>query len=314
MSRGRHAEKPQEIPKPGWKDIAMRVKDEISSDHVGLIAAGVAFYGLMALFPAITALMALAGLALEPSEITRQIESFASVMPEQAAQIVIDQAVAVAGSQEGGLGLAFVLGLGLALYSASKGMGSLMEGLNVAFDEEETRGFIKLTAVKLGLTLLLIIGLLAGLGGALALPIVLDLLPLPGWLEAVLGLARWVVLAVLTLGGLAALYRWGPSREDARWRWLTPGAIAACVLWLVGSIAFSLYVGNFGSYNETFGSMAGVIVLLMWLWLSAYIVLMGGELNSEIEAQTKVDTTTGPDEPMGQRGAEKADKLGETAD
>lgn len=312
MSRGRAAETPTEIPASGWKDILLRVKDQIGKDHVGLIAAGVAFYCLLALFPAITALMALAGLVLEPAEVTQQIQSLATLIPEEAADIILTQAVAVTGSQDAGLGLAVVLGVGLALYSASKGMGSLMEGLNIAYDEVEDRGFIKVTLIKLGLTLLLIVGLVAGLGGALAVPAVLSFIDLPGWLASTLGLGRWVILGVLTLGGLAALYRWGPAREGADWRWLTPGALLACVLWLIGSLALSVYVGNFGSYNETFGSMAGVVVLLMWLWLSAYIVLLGAELNAEIEAQTTHDTTTGPDEKMGQRGAKKADHLGKT--
>jgi len=312
MARGRNADSPTRIPTSGWKDILLRVKDQIGKDHVGLIAAGVAYYGLLALFPAITALMALAGLALDPGEVTDQIESLATLIPEKAADIIQSQAVAVAGSQNTGLGLALVLGLGLALFSAARGMGSLIEGLNVVYDEEEKRGFIKLMLVKLGLTLLLIVGLIAGLGGTLAVPAVLAFVELPGWLETVLGLARWLILGVLTLGGLAALYRWGPSREEARWKWLTPGTAVACALWLIGSVALSLYVSNFGSYNETFGSMAGVIVLLIWLWLSAYVVLLGGELNAEIEAQTTRDTTTGPDAPMGERGATKADRLGKS--
>ncbi len=313
MTRGRHADRPTDIPTSGWKDVLRRVKDRIGKNHVGLIAAGVAFYGLLALFPAITALMALAGLVLEPPEVIAQIESLATLIPEQAADIIMTQGVAVVGTQKGGLGLTMILGFGLALYSASKGVGSLMEGLNIAYDEDEKRGFIKLTLARLGLTLLLIIGLVTGLGGTLAVPAVLSFVELPGGLETVLGLVRWVILGGLALGGLAALYRWGPSRENARWRWLTPGTVVACALWLVGSLGFSIYVGNFGSYNETFGAMAGVIVLLMWLWLSAYVVLMGAALNSEIEAQTARDTTTGPDTPMGARGAEKADRLGKTS-
>jgi membrane protein len=312
MTRGRDADTPTEIPAPGWKDIALRVKTAIGEDHVALIAAGVAFYGLLALFPAITALMALAGLVLDPAEVTEQIQSVATILPQQAAEIVLAQAVEVAGSQNSGLGLALVFGLGLALYSASKGMGGLMEGLNVVFDEEEDRGFMKLTLTKIGLTLLLMVGLIAGFGGTLAAPALLSFLDLPGWAQTVLGLARWAILGVLTLGGLAAVYRWGPSRENANWRWLTPGTLVACVLWLVGSVAFSLYVGNFSSYNKTFGSMAGVIVLLMWLWLSAYVVLMGAVLSSEIEAQTARDTTTGKDVAMGKRGAQKADSLGKS--
>ncbi len=314
MARGRHAEAPQEIPAKGWKDIALRVKDEVASDHVGLIAAGVAFYALLAIFPAITALMALAGLALDPPEVVAQLESMAGVLPQEAAQIVLDQAVAVAGSEEAGLGIAFLIGLLLALYSASKGMGSLIEGLNVAYDEEEERGFITLILWTLGLTLFLIVGLLLGLMATLAMPAVLNLIALPGWLETVLGLSRWVILALMTIFGLAAIYRYGPSRDAAEWRWLSPGAILACVIWMIASIGFSFYVSNFASYNESFGSMAGVIILLMWLWISAYIILLGAEFNAEIEAQTAEDTTVGRDESMGSRGAAKADKLGASSD
>ena len=151
-----------------------------------------------------------------------------------------------------------------------------------------------------------------GLLAALAVPAILDFLTLPGWLETVLSLSRWVILALMTVGGLAVVYRYGPSRDHAEWRWLSPGAITACVIWLVASVGFSVYVSNFGSYNESFGSMAGVIILLMWLWISAYIVLLGAELNAEIEAQTTEDTTTGTDEPLGERGAEKADHLGQS--
>lgn len=311
MARGRNAETPTEIPAKGWKDIALRVKAELASDHVGLIAAGVAFYALMAIFPAITALMALGGLVLEPAEVTAQLESLAELMPKEAAQIILDQAVAVAGSEEAGLGLAFVLGLVLAIYSASKGMGSLMEGLNVAYDEQETRGFIAKTLWTLALTVFLIVGLILGLLAALAVPAVLGLIALPDWLETLLALSRWVILALMTVGGLAVLYRYGPSRDDAEWKWLSPGAIAACIIWIAASVGFSIYVSNFGSYNESFGSMAGVIILLMWLWISAFIVLLGAELNAETEAQTRTDTTVGPDQPMGTRGAEKADNLGE---
>ncbi len=309
MARGRQADSPAAIPAKGWKDIALRVKDEVGNDHVGLMAAGVAFYALLAIFPAITALMALAGLVLDPSEVTAQLQTFTSLMPQQAAQIILDQAVAVAGSQQGGLSLAFIIGLGLAIYSSSKGMGSLIEGLNVAYDEDEGRGFIMRTLVTLALTLFLIFGLLVGLLAALAVPIVLNFLPLPGWLEVILNLSRWLVLVVLTVLGLAVLYRYGPAREDAKWTWLTPGALVSCGVWIVASVGFSIYVSNFASYNQSFGSMAGVIILLMWLWISAYIVLLGAEINAETEAQTKADTTTGAEEPMGERAAVKADTV-----
>ncbi len=310
MTRGRDADTPLQIPRKGWFDIAMRVKGEIAKDHVGLIAAGVAFYGLLALFPAITALMALSGLILAPEQVIAQIENVSALIPEDVASIIIDQATAVAGSSEGGLGLTLLLGILLALYSASKGMNSLVEGLNIAYEETEERGFVMKKLVVLGLTVFLVVGLLVGLGAVLALPVVLSIVALGPMTEMVIGILRWVALAALTIGGLTVLYRYGPSRATARWQWVTPGAVIACVLWMAASAAFSVYVTSFGSYNETFGALGGVIVLLMWLWISAYVILMGGELNAEMEAQTKVDTTTGLDYPMGYRGAVKADVLG----
>lgn len=310
MARGRGAETPMEIPAPGWKDILLRVKDEIATDHVSLVAAGVAFYALLAIFPAVTALMALAGLVMEPAEVTAQLEALTNLIPEEAANIILDQAVAVTGSEETGLGWAFLIGLGLALYSASKGVGSLMEGLNVAYDEDETRGFVTKLIWTLGLTLMLIGVLLLGLAATVAVPAIVAFLALPDWFEAFLTYGSWVLLAALTVVALAVLYRYGPARDNAEWKWLTPGSVIACILWIVASVGFSIYVSNFGSYNESFGSMAGAIILLMWLWISAFIVLLGAEFNSEMEAQTRKDSTTGPDEPMGQRDAVKADRLG----
>tara|TARA_R110002049_G_scaffold10127_3_gene50450 strand:+ start:157561 stop:158505 length:945 start_codon:yes stop_codon:yes gene_type:complete len=311
MTRGRGAETPAEIPPKGWFDILLRVKKEITDDHLSLIAAGVAFYALLALFPAITALMALAGLLVEPAQVAEQIQTLAALMPEEAATIILDQAIEVTGSEETGLGWAFIIGLCLALYSASKGMASLMEGLNVAYDETENRGFIKRTLWTLALTVLLVVGLVMGLTATLAVPAVVGFFTLPGWLETLLSYGSWLVLGLLSITGLGALYRYGPARDNAEWKWLAPGTVIACAVWLIASLGFSIYVGNFGSYNETFGSMAGAIILLMWLWISAFIVLIGAEFNAEMEAQTRADTTVGEDEPMGQRGAEKADRLGQ---
>ncbi|WP_316014373.1 YihY/virulence factor BrkB family protein [Roseobacter sp. HKCCA0434] len=311
-ARGRRAETPTAIPAKGWKDIALRVKDEITTDHVGLIAAGVAFYALLALFPAVTALLAISGLLIEPSDLVGQLERLAAIMPREAAEIILGQAQEVAGSREGGLGLAAVFGILLALYSASKGMGSLMEGLNVAYDEEEKRGFFWLKAVTLMLTVGLILGVIVALVVVMGIPAVMAVVNLGAvteWLAIGLG---WLVMIALMIFGLALIYGVGPSRDRAEWRWLTPGALVATGLWVVASIGFAFYAANFGSYNESFGSLGGVIVLLTWLWLSAYIVLAGAELNAEMEAQTRHDTTVGPDAPMGERGAQKADHLGET--
>ena len=312
MSRGRTAETPTDIPAPGWKDIAFRVKDEIATDRVGLIAAGVAFYGLLALFPAITALVAISGLLVEPSQIVDQLESLSGLMPEEVIAIVTKQASAVAGSREGGLGLAAIAGVLIALYSASKGMASLMEGINVAYDEDEERGFIHLKLVTFALTLFLMIGLLIALMATLGLPAVLAVLDFGAVFEFLVTTGLWIGLFFLTVFGLAVLYRYAPSRDEPEWKWASSGAVVSCIIWIVASAGFAFYVGNFGTYNESFGTLGGVIVLLMWFWISAFIILLGAELNAEMEAQTRADTTKGPDEPMGSRDAVKADRVGES--
>jgi membrane protein len=308
--RGRQATGPTEIPKAGWRDILLRVKDEISNDHVSISAAGVAFYGLLAIFPAIAALIGIAGLMFDPAGIEGQLEQAAAVLPENAARILQDQARKVAENSGGTASFAAIGGLALALYSASAGMRTLMESMNIAYDEDETRGFVALYATSLALTVVLIIGAVVAMGAVLILPTLFGSLGLGAVFQAVLNYGRWPVLALLMILGLAVIYRYGPSREDARWRWITPGAVIATVLWVIASIAFSIYVRNFGSYNETYGSLGGVIILLMWFWLSAFIVLLGAELNAEMEHQTEHDTTTGGRQPMGDRGAAMADSIG----
>ena len=312
MARGREATSPTQIPAKGWGDILKRVWSQIGEDHVALIAAGVAFYGLLAIFPGLAALMAVAGLLFDPQTVVEQLGQLGAVLPEEAASIIIGQATDVAGAAETGLQLTAIVSVLLAFWSASAGVSSLMEGINIAYDEEDQRGFVKRTLVRLGLTLLVIGAFILIVGIAVVLPIALGFLTdVAPPLQVVVGVLRWVVIFGIVVALLAALYRWAPNREDAQWRWTAPGALIATALWLVGSIALSVYVRNFASYQETFGTLAGVVILLMWLWLSAYIILFGAELDSEMEAQTRHDTTTGAEEPMGQRGAVKADNLGE---
>jgi membrane protein len=306
--RGRGADRPQDIPAAGWKDVAVRTWQSVSADHVSVVSAGVAFFGLLAMFPALAAFVAIAGFVMTPAEMEERISTYAAALPEGAADIITEQAVAVA-EAGGGAGWGAILGFALALWGASKGVKSLMEGMNIAYEEEENRGIVAYNLWALALTLFLIVGLILAVSATVVAPAVAAFVPLPGAAEALLTYAPWPALLLLTIFGLAVIYRYGPSRENARWRWITPGAIAATVLWLLGSIAFSVYVTNFGSYNATYGALGGVIVLLTWLWLSAFVVLLGAELNSEIEHQTARDTTTGEPRPMGVRGAEKADSV-----
>ncbi len=306
--RGRSAERPSEIPARGWKDILLRTKDELADDHVSVIAAGVAFFGLLALFPAIAATISIAGMFADPVTVERTLEEWLAGLPEGAGEILQDQVRTVVAQGSTSLGWAALLGIAVALYGASKGMKTLMEGMNVAYDEDEKRGFIRVTLTALALTVLLILGLLVAIAFALVLPVLLEQTGLP----SALAYLSWPVMAVIAIGGLSVLYRYGPSREKPTWRWITPGSTVAILIWIIGTLGFSIYVRNFGSYNETYGALGGIIVLLTWLWLSAYIVLLGAELDSEMEHQTRTDTTTGAPEPMGQRGAVMADTLGES--
>ncbi len=313
MPHSRDAATPAEIPAVGWKDVAFRVKDEIAKDRVGLLAAGVAFYGLLALFPAITAVIAISGLLIEPSQIVTQRNSLSGLVPEDVIAIVTKQVTAVAGSRQGGLGFAALLGLLIAFYSASKGMASLMQGLNIAYDEMETRGFTERLLVTSALTLLLIAGLVCGLGATLALPVILAFVDMGPVVAILFNAALWIGLIALTIVGLSVLYRFAPSRDTPEWKWTSVGAVAGCLVWISASASFAFFVSNFSYYNQSFGTLAGVVVLLMWFWISAYIILMGAELNAELEAQTCADTTVGGDKATGTQDATKPDNPGAAA-
>ncbi|MBM2577810.1 YihY/virulence factor BrkB family protein [Jannaschia sp. Os4] len=308
--RGRDATKPTEIPAKGWSDVLKRTFAEISNDNVMLVAAGVAFYGLLAVFPAITALMSITGLLYSPDELVSVLEGVTAVVPPDVSEILLDQARAVASSAEGGLTLGLIVGVALALWSASAGVDALVTGINVAYDEEETRGFVRRKGMILLMTVGMIVGVILAAALVVVVPIVLAVVSWAPGMETAISVLKYVPLALIVLVGLGILYRYSPDRDAAKWRWLTTGTLIAGALWLVASIAFSIYVQTFGSYNETFGSIAGVVVLLMWMWISALVILVGAELNSELEHQTARDTTTGVREPMGHRGAVKADTLG----
>ncbi len=310
MARGRDARTPTDIPHSGWLDIAARFVRSFGRDRISLIAAGVAFFGILALFPAITALLAIGGLVLDPSVIVAQMDRFQGVVPADALSIIRTQATSVA--QSNGLELTLIISMGLALWSSSRGVATLCDGLNIVYSEEEKRGFFLRNATSLSLTILLMLGILIAIVVIVALPLALEFLSLDPIADLATRIGTWGLLIVLTIAGLSVLYRFGPSRRDARWRWISPGAVLACLFWIAASFGFTIYVSNFASYNESFGTIAGVIILLMWLWISAMVVLAGGKLNAEMEHQTRKDTTVGPDRPMGERGAVVADTLGPT--
>lgn len=289
--------------------VLRRVFDHLGSQHIALMAAGIAFYGLLAIFPAITAAVALVGLVYDPSALAAESGWLLSTLPSQAEVLIKDQLREVASAERGSLGLAAIISVGVALWSASNATGSFIEGLNVINDEQETRGFIALRLTTIALTVAILVGLSLAIIVVAAIPALLGLSAQTAFLQDIALLLRWPIMFCIGILGIAVLYRHGPNRREARWRWLTPGAIAGCALWVLGTLAFSYYVQNFARYNETFGALAGVIILLTWLWLSAFVVLMGAQLDAELEHQTTRDSTVGPDRPMGDRGAVKADTL-----
>ncbi|MBY0280261.1 YihY/virulence factor BrkB family protein [Candidatus Binatia bacterium] len=307
--RGRDATTPSQIPRTGWRDILLRTKQEVSDDNVSLVAAGVAFYGLLAVFPGIAALVSIYGLVADPVSAGRLFANMPG-LPSEARKILTDQAAHVAAAPTSTLSFSLVAALVLTIYSASRAMSAIITALNISYDESETRGFVRLTLLSFGLTAGLLAFCMIALGVIVGLPAIIDALRLPAWMAMLLHLLPWPVLAACAVGGLALLYRFGPARRPAEWPWLRIGALVATLLWLVGSAAFSFYVANFGSYNETYGSVGALVVLLMWFYLSAYVVIVGAELNSEIEHQTTRDTTIGRDRPMGERDAYVADTVG----
>jgi len=310
QDRGRLAETPLQIPAAGWKDILMRTYQQIGEDRLLATAAGVAFYGLLAIFPAITALVSSYGLFADPSTISSNLQSLALMLPEGSFAIVQDQIVRVLAKGTSTLGLTFVVGLLIAIWSANAGMKAVFDALNVVYEEKEKRGFIKLNLMSLAFTIAALIAIMLMVGAVVVVPLLLQQIGLGAGAELIVRFGRWPILMLLLLIALAVLYRYGPSRIEPRWQWLSVGAIAAAVLWLIGSSLLSWYLSNFGNYSATYGSLGAAIGLMTWMWMSAIIVLCGAELNSEIEHQTVIDSTKGRRKPLGERGARMADTVG----
>lgn len=311
---GRDATSPSEVPARGWLDVMSRAAKEAKADSVSLLAAGVAFYGMLALVPALIAAVSVYGLVADPEQIARQVRDLASGLPGSARDLLVDQMDSIVATSSARLTTAAVLGVVVALWSASSGVSHLMEALNLAYDEEEGRGFV----ARRGAALLLTIGAVAFVGVAVglitALPSLLERTALGDAARTAVELARWPLLLVGFAIGCAVLYRVAPDRDGARWRWVSWGSALATVLWMVGTVGFSVYASRFGSYNETYGSLAGIVVLMLWLLLTAASILLGAEVNSELERQTTVDSTVDEPRPMGRRGADAADTLGPTRD
>jgi membrane protein len=312
--RGRSARTPSDVPARGWKDILVRIWKNIGKDRVIVVAAGVTFYSVLALFPAIAALVALYGLFADPTTITSHLDSMTGLVPGGAIEVIRDQITRVASQGRTVLGLTFLAGLLASLWSANAGLKSLFDALNLVYNEPEKRSFIWLNIISLTFTVLAIVFALVAIGVMVVIPIVLNFIGLGGATEMVIKIARWPALLIVVGLAFAFLYRYGPSREKPRWRWITWGSAVAAVCWLIVSILFSWYAENFGTYNKTYGSLGAIIAFMFWIWLSIIVVLIGAELNAETEHQTVRDTTTGRPKPMGARGATMADTVGARQD
>ena len=307
--RGHHAKKPAQIPIKGWKDIALRVKDQLTTNHIPIVSAGIAFYFFLAIFPAISAALSIYGLVMEPAEVEQQMSQIANVLPEQAHQMISNILEKQSEKSKSSLGWILVLSILISVWSANRGTKAVFQGVNITYNEKDERGFIKLTAVTLLFTIGgIIIGFFA-IAMVVAFPALIGKIGLPATLETIIQLLRWPILALIVMFSLATVYKVAPSRKSPEYKWTNWGAVIATLLWLGGSLLFSLYVNNFDNIDEMYGSFAAVIILMLWFFLTAFIILLGAEINSEMEHQTSRDTTTGEDKPIGQRGGYYADHV-----
>jgi membrane protein len=311
--RGRLAMRPRQITYRGWWDVLCRVKDQLEADNVSIVAGGLALFGLLAVFPTLTAAVAIYGLVASPEAITTQVQAFSGVLPEAASRILEEQLQTLVSRPSEQLTAGVIVGIVLAMWSARRGMVALITAMNVAYNEREHRSFLGRLAVSSVFTVGGIFGFLTLVLLGITVPIALELVPLGSAAKWVLLVVRWALLWLFAVLALSALYRFAPHRSKARWQWVNLGSAIAATLWILGSIGFAIYVRNFASFGETYGAIGGVVIMLMWFYVSAFVVILGAEINSELERQTVQDTTEGEPKPMGKRGAFSADTVGPRA-
>jgi membrane protein len=307
--RGRMAERPPQVPALGWRDVLWRTWLEVGRDRLAATAAGVSFYMLLAIFPAIGAFVALWGLFADVGAVSAQLTELAAFVPFGVLEIIAQQMIRLATARPETLSFAFLFSLFLWLWSANAGMAALFDGLNVVYEEREKRNFLVRRVVTFAFTCAALLFVVVMTAILVAVPWALRLLGLG---DSLLIPLRWLVMLAMGAVAIAVVYRYGPSRSHARWRWVAPGAVAAAVGWLGASLGFSWYINNVAHYDLTYGSLGAAVGLIVWIWVSVMCVLLGAEFDAELEHQTACDTTTGPPEPLGRRGAVMADTVGES--
>lgn len=311
--RGSTATSATGIPLRGWMDVLTRTWEQIQKDNVFLVSAGVAFYFLLALVPALTAFAAVGTLVLSPDDIRTLLDEFGSIMPDSTRALLSNHLDKALQEKQGetSLTLKVVGGLALSFWAAAAGVRAMMTAVTLAYRETEDRPLLRFHLTALGLTIAAMLIGLCCVFVFLAVPVTLSILPFSGVSELLLRFLRWPVVIIAIAAGLSLTYRFAPSRRHARARWITTGALAAAVLWLLGSILFTTYVERVANYEAVHGTLSSIVVLLLWFWFSGVVTIMGAELNAEIEHQTSVDTTVGETRPMGERGAYVADNVAE---
>lgn len=310
---GRYAKSPHEITRRGWWDILMRIKNQMAEDNLNIVAAGIAFYAFLAIFPALAAIISIYGLVVNPQIVHNQLSQMSGFLPQETHKLIGEILTQIASHSSKALGWGVVISILLGLWSANRGTQALFSGLNIAYDQKENRNFFMLLGRTLLFTLGGVILVIVSMVLVIGLPAIINTFPFPVMMKTLLIWMRWPVLALMILGSLAITYRYAPNRTKAKWRWVTWGSTFATVLWLAGSLAFSIYISHFGNYDTTYGSVAAVVILLFWLYLTSYFILLGAEINAEMEHQTLKDSTIGAEKPMGKRGAFPADDLGKAA-
>ncbi len=306
---GRMADSPADIPWRGWKRVLRRTWREIISDRVSLVAAGCAFYGTLALFPAISMLISLYGLVFDPATVEPQLAMLQDLLPPAAFQLIAERVHMLVSKPQGALTTSLLISTGVALWSSATGTKSIISALNLAYEERERRSFLRFQAIAFAMTLMGLTGAVLGLGFVVALPPALAMLGYEGNTAALVKTAGLLLLVSFVMGSLSLLYRFGPCRQAASWKWITPGSLLATVLWVLASALFSFYVGHLASYDATYGPLGAVAGVMMWFFVTVYVVLLGAELNAELELQTARDSTGGPPKPIGRRGAYVADHV-----
>ena len=303
---GRDADAPQDIPARGWWQALKRTAQKFSENELMSEAASVTFYALLSLFPAVTAIVSIYGLFADRSTIEGQLDNAAALIPSGGMEIIRDQVHRLTQAPASGLGIGAVIGLLTALWSANAGTKALLSAMNDVYGEREGRGFVKVTLTSLAFTVGGIVMVLLGLGLIVVVPLALEWFGLGGIVDTVVKVARWPAAMLVLIPALALIYRFGPSRNLARWRWVSWGGAIAALGWIGLSVGFSWYVAHFGNYNKTYGSLGAMIGFMTWIWLSTTVVLLGAQLNAELETQTARDSTVGAEKPIGSRGASAA--------